>query len=457
MLIPRGRSGNGGTSSGNAKVSNVKLSGFDEITSFCREQSIDLVVVGPEQPLVDGISDHLAKQGIPCFGPSARASQLEGSKAFSKAFMARHEIPTAAYAVFDDLSQALAYVQSAPFRIVIKASGLAAGKGVILPTSVAEAEAALRDIMEKKIFGAAGSEVVIEEFLEGEEVSVLAFCDGYTVVPLPAAQDHKRIFDGDAGPNTGGMGAYAPAPLATPALLAQVQSRVLEPTVAGLRRDGMPYVGVLYAGIMVTAAGPKVLEFNCRLGDPETQVVLPLLADDCDLAQIMLACVDRRLDSVKVAFKDMHAVTVVVAAKGYPGDYAKGTPIAIESGSVPRNATVFHAGTAAGESGLVTSGGRVLAVTAVAATLKEAVDDAYKGVAAVTIEGAQFRKDIAHRALRPAAVRGVTYADSGVDVDRGDHFVDLIKPLAKMTARPGSNTELGGTIWDEVGKEVGKE
>ena len=336
-------------------------------------------------------------------------------------------------------------------KVVIKASGLAAGKGVLLPETTAEAVEGLKSIMQDRSFGSAGDQVVIEERLEGEECSILAFTDGFSVVPLPASQDHKRALDGDKGLNTGGMGAYAPAPLATPALMTEIKDRVLKPTIDGMRRDGMPFVGLLYAGIMVTATGAKVLEYNCRFGDPETQVVLPLLADDCDLAAIMLACANGCLDSVKVSIKKGYAATVVAAAAGYPEKYAKGTMINI--GSLAEDTYVFHAGTELNANGhLETSGGRVLAVTAVAQTLPECLEKAYKGMKQVQFDGMHFRKDIGHRALArlsdtqngTSSNGGMSYADSGVSIDAGNDLVEKIKSVVKSTRRAGSDAQIGG-------------
>ncbi|KAJ3019930.1 Bifunctional purine biosynthetic protein ade1 [Thoreauomyces humboldtii] len=441
--------GNGGTESGHAKVKNVSLAfgdNFKALVTFSVEHDVRLVVPGPEQPLVEGIQTVFKKVGIPCFGPSPEAARLEGSKAFSKDFMKKHGIPTAAYEVFTDFEKAKAYVTAFKGDLVIKASGLAAGKGVLLPETKEEAVEGLKSIMVDSVFGSAGQEVVVEERLTGEEVSLLAFSDGYTVVPMPAAQDHKRAFDGDKGPNTGGMGAYAPAPIFTAELAKQVQTSVLQATVDGMRRDGFPFVGVLYAGLMLTPSGPKVLEFNARFGDPETQVVLPLLDDSSDLFEIMLATAEGRLDSVKVAFKTACAATVVLAAKGYPGSYDKGKTIQI--GSVPAGTYVFHAGTQVENKVLQTSGGRVLAVTGVASDLPKAIAAAYASVDAVKFEGAQYRKDIGHRAVALLAntkkVAGATYAAAGVDIDAGNALVEVIKPLVKATKRSGADADLGG-------------
>ncbi|KAG8680743.1 Bifunctional purine biosynthetic protein ade1, partial [Ceratobasidium sp. 395] len=326
---------------------------------------------------------------------------------------------------------------------VLKASGLAAGKGVLLPQTDAEIEAGLREIMLDHAFGSAGDEVVIEECLDGPEISVLAFSDGYTVVPLPAAQDHKRIGEGDVGLNTGGMGAYAPAPVATPDVMARIVKETLKPTIDGMRKDGFPFVGMLFTGFMLTKSGPKVLEYNVRFGDPETEALMLLLSDDTDLAEVLLACAEHRLDSVKVSTRPGVAVSVVLASQGYPGAYAKGKAITI--GTVSDDTVVFHAGTSNKDGQVVTSGGRVIAITAYGETLREALDRAYNGVDAVNFEGKTFRRDIAHRALTPSATKsGLTYAQAGVSVDAGNALVELIKPYTRNTRRPGADGSIGG-------------
>ncbi|KAJ3053375.1 hypothetical protein HK097_004425 [Rhizophlyctis rosea] len=443
--------GNGGTETAGSKIQNITLaygSNFENLVRFALEHEVGLVVAGPEQPLVDGIAAPFKKVGIPCFGPSQLAAQLEGSKAFSKDFMKKHNIPTAAYEVFTDFEKAKAFIEGFKGEFVIKASGLAAGKGVLLPETLEEAVQGLREIMVDNVFGEAGNEVVIEERLTGEEVSVLAITDGYTIIPCPPAQDHKRAYNGDKGPNTGGMGAYAPAPIYTPQLAAQVQRTILQPTIDGMRRDGIPFVGVLYAGLMLTPTGPKVLEFNVRFGDPETQVVLPLL--DSDLADIFLAAAEGRLDSVPVKFKQACAATVVMAAKGYPGSYQKGTEITIQE-NVPGDITVFHAGTKTVDGKLVTAGGRVIAVTGVAETLEKAIERANEGVKSlVHFDGAEFRTDIGHRALKLLAHKsasssgGATYEQAGVSIDAGNLLVEKIKPLVKATRRAGADADIGG-------------
>uniref|UniRef100_A0A060T238 ARAD1C25982p n=1 Tax=Blastobotrys adeninivorans TaxID=409370 RepID=A0A060T238_BLAAD len=439
--------GNGGTGSV-PKAENVAIGSskadFPSLVEFATKNGVNLVIPGPEQPLVEGIETYFRKVGIPVFGPSEVAAQMEGSKTFSKDFMARHNIPTAAFGNFTSYDKAKAYLDSVDHQVVIKASGLAAGKGVLIPTTKQEAHDALKEVMVDRAFGSAGDEVVIEEFLEGDELSILAFSDGYTVVDLPAAQDHKRIGDGDSGPNTGGMGTYAPAPIGTPALIQEIRTSILQPTIDGMRRDGYPFVGMLFTGIMVTKNGPKVLEYNVRFGDPETQSVLPLL--ESDLAEIMLACAERRLDSVNVNVKPGYGATVVMSAGGYPGSYNKGDEITVSP--VADDTVIFHAGTGIKDGKLVTAGGRVIAASATAPTLREAVSKAYKGVDAVQFEGKYCRKDIAHRAFRDAdkagAQQGITYEQAGVSVDRGNQFVEEIKKSVKSTRRPGADAEIGG-------------
>lgn len=313
--------------------------------------------------------------GIPCYGPSKLAARMEGSKTFSKDFMKKHNIPTASYENFSDYETAKKYLDTISHKVVLKASGLAAGKGVILPQTNEEAQAALKEIMLDKEFGSAGDEIVIEELLEGDELSILSFSDGYTIRSLPPAQDHKRIFDGDQGPNTGGMGCYAPTNIATKELIAEVEKIILEPTISGMRKDGFPFRGTLFTGLMITKDGPKVLEYNVRFGDPETQTLLPLM--DGDLAEVMVACTEGRLDSVSFNVKPGASATIVVAAGGYPGSYPKGTRMTVES--PPADTNIFHAGTTIADGQLQTSGGRVIAAQAIAENLKEAVKKAYIG------------------------------------------------------------------------------
>ncbi|MEZ0395579.1 MAG: phosphoribosylamine--glycine ligase [Anaerolineales bacterium] len=362
------------------------------IVGFCREKQIDLVLIGPEAPLAAGLSDELLAAGVQVFGPTKAAAQIEASKVFAKHFMARHGIPTARYAVFQRYAEAVEFLERVDYPIVLKASGLAAGKGVILPAAKEEAVAALEAIMVRREFGTAGEEVVIEERLSGREVSLMAFCDGRRVVPMLPAQDHKRLLDGDRGPNTGGMGAYAPASICPPEMVDEVVETVLQPAVSGLRREGVPFVGVLYAGLMLTESGPQVLEFNCRFGDPETQAVLPLL--DSDLLDIALACAEGRLDETEIRWKSGAAVCVVLAAAGYPSAPETGKPIrGLES--LPEEVLCFHAGTRSVGGEIVTAGGRILGLTARAETLQAAAESAYRAVERVRFEGMQYRKDIA--------------------------------------------------------------
>lgn len=390
--------GNAGTavSAHNIPIPSDDVAGLVE---FASEKRVDLTVVGPEAPLAAGIVDHFQAAGLTVFGPTRAAAQLESSKAFAKTFMRDQGIPTADYAIFDDFAAARAYVEQQSGPIVVKASGLAAGKGVLMCADRAEALAALQLAMQERAFGDAGNSVVIEKWLEGPELSLLAFSDGRTVVPMLPARDHKRAYDNDEGPNTGGMGVYAPPPDVDEKVIAEIMRTVLEPAVQGMAKRGTPYVGVLYAGIMLTADGPQVLEFNCRFGDPETQVILPML--DSDLVEIMRACIAGRLSPEMVKVKPGACAAVVMAAPGYPGSYPKGLPI---SGldEVPDDVLVFHAGTAQREGQTVTSGGRVLAVSAVGVDLATAVASAYTGVSRIHFNGGHYRTDIG----RGAATRG---------------------------------------------------
>ncbi|NXO93053.1 PUR2 protein, partial [Certhia brachydactyla] len=438
--------GNAGTAD-NGKISNsaVPVSDHAAVAQFCRDQDIRLVVVGPEVPLAAGIVDDLTAAGIRCFGPTAKAAQLESSKSFTKAFLDRHDIPTARWKSFTDPKAACAFINSATFpALVVKASGLAAGKGVIVASTKEEACKAVTEIMQDKSFGTAGETVVVEELLEGEEISCLCFSDGVTIAPMPPAQDHKRLMDGDEGPNTGGMGAYSPAPQISKDLLQKIRETVLQKTVDGMRKEGVPYLGVLYAGLMLTKDGPKVLEFNCRFGDPECQVILPLLRSD--LYEVMQAVINRRLASSMPAWKeDSAAVTVVMASQGYPGAYPKGLEITGLAKAKQLGLEVFHAGTALKDGRVVTSGGRVLTVTAIKEDLPAALREANLGVAAIHFQGAIYRRDIGYRAiafLRQS--RGLTYKNSGVDIEAGNTLVQKIKPFAAATSRSGCNAELGG-------------
>lgn len=444
--------GNGGTATcpKTTNVDSIAADNYPALVEFAKERSVNLVVPGPEAPLVDGVEEYFRAAAIPCFGPSKEAARMEGSKTFSKDFMKQHNIPTAAYENFSDYDAAIAYLDRISHDVVIKATGLAAGKGVIIPTTKEEAKAAVKQIMVDKAFGSAGQEIVIEEFLTGDELSILTFSDGTHTLSLPPAQDHKRIGDGDQGPNTGGMGCYAPTTIATESLIRRIEEEVVEPSIRGMRADGFPFRGVLFTGLMITSNGPKVLEYNVRFGDPETQTVLPLLSADTDLAEVMMACTahESRLDCVKIRIEPKYSATVVIAAGGYPEAYAKGTPMTVHSSASP-DITVFHAGTKlTAEGQLQTSGGRVIAVNATAAeSLEAAVKKAYEeGIKLIEFQGMYFRKDIAHRAFRKNAPQkeALTYAGAGVSVDAGNDFVERIKKAVKATRQPGAEAEIGG-------------
>ncbi|MGE0765653.1 MAG: phosphoribosylamine--glycine ligase [Hyphomicrobiaceae bacterium] len=368
-----------------------------DIVAFCREQHIDFVVIGPEAPLVAGLADDLAAAGVKHFGPSRAAAQLEGSKGFTKDFCREHSIPTAAYGRFADRAEALGYLADHPVPIVVKADGLAAGKGVVVATTRAEAVAAVEACF-AGVFGQAGAEVVIEEFLEGEEASFFALSDGTSALPLATAQDYKRVGDGDTGPNTGGMGAYSPAPIITPAIERRVMAEIITPTIEGMAKRGMPFKGVLYAGLMLTADGPKLIEYNVRFGDPETQVLMVRLKSD--LLAALLAVADGVLGSFDVRWYDDAALTVVMAAEGYPGIYERGSEIrGLEAAGAIEAVEVFHAGTRREGDRIVADGGRVLAVTARAATIAEAQALAYRAIDAIDWPQGFCRRDIGWRAV----------------------------------------------------------
>ncbi|MDH4229258.1 MAG: phosphoribosylamine--glycine ligase [Nitrospirota bacterium] len=387
-----------------AECVDIAADAIDELLSFATREAIDLTVVGPEVPLTMGIVDRFAEAGLKVFGPSREAARLEGSKAFSKEMMTRFGIPTAAAHAFTESAPALTYLADMTAPYVIKADGLAAGKGVIIAETLEQAQHAVREILDERVFGAAGARVVIEEFLVGEEVSYLAFTDGEHIVPMVSAQDHKRIFDGDKGPNTGGMGAYSPAPVMTPELETAAFEQVLRPMIDGMRGMGVPYKGILYAGLMITPKGIKVLEFNCRFGDPETQPILSRL--DSDLLDICLASVNGTLDQTDVTWSSDAAVCVVMASAGYPETSTRGCEITgIEDAEGYDGVNVFHAGTARQNGKLVTAGGRVLGVTARSKTVRKAIDLAYNAVARVRFEGMQFRRDIGARAIRRGGSR----------------------------------------------------
>jgi phosphoribosylamine--glycine ligase len=377
----------------------VKLDGTDPaaVVEFCRANAIGFVVIGPEAPLVAGVADGLAAAGIAHFGPSKAAAQLEGSKGFTKDLCREAGIPTAAYGRFKDGAAAKVYLATQRLPIVVKADGLAAGKGVIIAATRAEAEAAI-DACFSGAFGAAGAEVVIEDFLEGEEASFFALCDGTNVVALASAQDHKRVGDGDTGPNTGGMGAYSPAPVMTPEMTAQTMERIIRPTVAAMRARGIPFKGVLFAGLMITRDGPQLIEYNARFGDPETQVLMMRLGSD--LLDAMIATAEGRLDTLDLAWRDETALTVVMAANGYPGTPEKGSEIrGLDAAAAMPGVEIFHAGTKRDGDRILADGGRVLAVTAVGATAAEAQARAYAAVAKIDWPGGFCRKDIGWRAV----------------------------------------------------------
>ncbi|NIQ02076.1 MAG: phosphoribosylamine--glycine ligase [Nitrospinaceae bacterium] len=388
--------GNPGTAAVAANV-DLQAEDVDGLLNFALEQSIDLTVVGPEQPLVLGLADRFQEKGLKVFGPSRAAAQLEGSKAFSKDLMLKYGVPTAQYAAFDNPEAAREYLKGKGPQVV-KADGLAAGKGVFVCANEQEAADAIGQIMNDKIFGASGDRILIEEKLEGQEVSLLAFTDGSTVLAMEAAQDHKAAFDGDTGPNTGGMGAYSPAPVFTPELKQRVLNEVMVPAVNGMRQEGIPYQGVLYAGLMITADGPKVLEFNARFGDPETQPLMMRMASD--IVPVMEACADGTLDRCALEWKPDTAVCVVMASQGYPGAYAKGKPIqGLEAADSLPGVTVFHAGTKQQGDAILTGGGRVLGVTALGGNIQTAIVKAYQAVGKIQWDGVHYRKDIGQKAL----------------------------------------------------------
>ncbi|MCU1735718.1 MULTISPECIES: phosphoribosylamine--glycine ligase [Pseudomonas] len=390
--------GNAGTAT-EAKCENVaiEVTALEQLADFA-EKNVSLTIVGPEAPLVAGVVDLFRSRGLDCFGPTAGAAQLEGSKAFTKDFLARHKIPTADYQNFTEIEPALAYLREKGAPIVIKADGLAAGKGVIVAMTLAEAEDAVRDMLAGNAFGAAGSRVVIEEFLDGEEASFIVMVDGANVLPMATSQDHKRVGDADTGPNTGGMGAYSPAPVVTADVHQRVMDLVIYPTVRGMAEEGNVYTGFLYAGLMIDKAGnPKVIEFNCRFGDPETQPIMLRL--ESSLILLIEAALAKALDKVEAVWDPRPSLGVVLAAGGYPGDYAKDAPIKGLDAAAALQGKVFHAGTALKDGQVVTSGGRVLCATALGDTVEAAQQQAYRLAAEIDWEGAFYRKDIGYRAI----------------------------------------------------------
>ena len=391
--------GNAGTAL-EPRLENVSIDvmDLDALADFAATHDVGLTIVGPEAPLVAGIVDKFESRNLRVFGPSQGAAQLEGSKAFTKDFLARHNIPTAAYANFTDVNEALAYVRSQGAPIVVKADGLAAGKGVIVAMTLEEAEAAIRDMLAGNAFGDAGSRVVVEEFLDGEEASFIVMVDGEHVLPMATSQDHKRVGDGDTGPNTGGMGAYSPAPVVTDPVYQRVMDEVIYPTVRGMASEGHPYKGFLYAGLMIDNDGaPKVIEFNCRFGDPETQPIM--LRMQSDLVELCDAAIDGRLDQCESRWDDRASVGIVLAAGGYPGNYGKGDVIEGLPEGETEGEKVFHAGTRLQGEQVLTNGGRVLCATALGNTVTEAQQRAYQLAGSITWNGAFYRKDIAWRAI----------------------------------------------------------
>lgn len=381
-----------------ATLVNIKVDDIAGLVDFAKAEGIDLTVVGPELPLTLGIVDAFQEAGLACFGPNKAAAKLEGSKAFSKELMKKYGIPTAAFDTFTDVEKAKAFVDEIGVPCVVKADGLAAGKGVIICMTREEADKAIEDMLTDHAFGDASATIVIEEYMVGPEVSVLAFADGKSVLPMVSAQDHKRIFDGDKGPNTGGMGAYSPAPVYTEALSTEVNKTIIEPTIAAMAAEGTPFTGILYTGLMLTEKGPRVLEYNVRFGDPETQPIMVRMKSD--IVELFQACVDGKLDEATLEWHDEAAVCVIMASGGYPASSEKGVPIHGLDDIAAEEAIVFHSGTAEKDGEIVTNGGRVLGVTAKDATIKGAIDKAYAAVEKINFDHMQFRRDIGARALQ---------------------------------------------------------
>jgi phosphoribosylamine--glycine ligase len=382
-----------------ADIIPIKADDVSALRKFAEENKMDLTVVGPEATLVAGLADHFRRDGLAVVGPNRAGARLEGSKSFAKEFMRKYGIPTGRYEVIPNLTKGSYVLTHWPQRSVVKADGLAAGKGVKVCECLAESKAFLYELMEKEIFGAAGSTVIIEEFLEGQEATVMAFCDGKTLIPMPASQDHKRLKDGDQGPNTGGMGAYAPAPLVTPDLLKKIEQHIFQPFMKGIAAEKFDFRGIIYFGLMITERGPQVLEFNVRFGDPEAQVVLPLL--ESDLSDVLMAVAEQKLSTTKVKWNEHSALTVVMAASGYPGTPLKGDVIeGVKDAQKDKSVQVYGAGVEAKNKNWVTSGGRVLAVTGIGPTFDAARDRAYAAVSKIHFTGMQYRRDIGAKALR---------------------------------------------------------
>ena len=432
--------GNPGTAQFGENITGDPLSA-ENVLEAVRQHNIELVIVGPEAPLEAGVSNAVRREGVAVFGPSAAAAQLETSKAFAKNFMQRHGIPTARFKVFQEIAEAKAYLEEIPFEYVIKVSGLAAGKGVFLPESKQEAEDILTDIFENQAFGHSGKKVVIEERLTGTEVSLLAFTDEKDIALMPPAQDHKRLLNDDEGPNTGGMGVFAPSPYCSPSDIQLIEENIILPTIRGMENEGMPYSGVLYAGVMLTAEGPKLLEYNCRFGDPETQVILPLL--DADLLEISCACATDTLSILKdqIHWKDQVAACIILASEGYPGTYPKGIEITGMEALHPED-LIFQAGTNETDGKLITNGGRVLGVTATGNSLTEAVEQAYLLTNKIHFEGMQYRTDIG----KPKSA----YQDAGVSIESWNEAAKMITPAVKSTYTPAVLSHLGsfGGLFD---------
>ncbi|MCK5215575.1 MAG: phosphoribosylamine--glycine ligase [Candidatus Omnitrophica bacterium] len=402
--------GNGGMSM-IAECVDIKVDDINGLAAFALEKKIDLTVVGPEAPLVEGIVDVFEKAGLKIFGPGKMASQLEGSKVFTKEFLKKHNIPTAGYRSFSDINTAIDFLKEINYPVVVKADGLAAGKGVIICENAAQAREALDQIMLQKVFKDAGNRVVIEEFLRGEEASILAISDGEDYVILASSQDHKRIFDEDQGPNTGGMGAYSPAPVVTPGIMCRIENEIIAPTIKGMKEDGCPFKGVLYAGLMIDNGRPKVLEYNVRFGDPETQVVIPRLKND--LVEIMRASCEGRLKDMPLDWDERIFICVVMSSGGYPGAYEKGKTIEGLDGVSAREGIVFHAGTKKDGDAVLTSGGRVLGVTGFGVDIAEAIDNVYKVVEKISFDRCFFRRDIGAKALKRVNETQNTSASAG--------------------------------------------
>ena len=382
-----------------AECVDIKAEDLTGLADFAEKNSVDLTVVGPELPLTLGIVDEFEKRSLKILGPTKSAAEIEGSKVFAKEFMKKHHIPTASFKIFDNPDQASDFIRSSDLPLVVKADGLAAGKGAVIVEDTSSALSTIRKMMVEKVLGQAGSRIVIEDFLQGEEITILAFTDGETIFPMVSSQDHKKIFEGDRGPNTGGMGAYAPTTMVDDRMMGRIHDEILEPTAAGLKSEGRTFKGILYAGLMITDLGPKVMEFNCRFGDPETQVILPLLKSD--LAEILLSIVEGELSLLEVQWDDNFAVCVVLASGGYPGKYEKDKEIfGLNKAKQMENVLIFHAGTQKQKGRILTNGGRVLGVTGTDKSMEKAIQKAYSAVNKIEFEGMQYRKDIGNRATR---------------------------------------------------------